>query len=176
MRLQLAAAAIDFVVMGVLVTAMAVVTGFMAKRLLSPLSDGFFLPRDEIMLVVLVLTSLIAVVPTANVDVAAVRRGASLGHRLTGVRIQRHANGRRLSLSQARARWVLLYAPLALTLGYPLVSGAVWDPGPFLILIHTPWTPYVAAPALVWYAVLALSALVSTRPLHDRIVGSVVVR
>jgi hypothetical protein len=161
---------IDVAVMGLMVAALSTVAGRMA---------GFrveFWPINDLAFAALMLMTLLAVVPTGLVETRLTRNGASVGQRLMGLQILRSRDAARLTLSQASARWVLLYVPLALVVGFPLLSGAVYDPGFLLILITTPWAPYVAAPALAWYAVLALSMLVWRRPLHDCIVGSIVVR
>jgi hypothetical protein len=94
-----------------------------------------------------------------------------------GLTIRHAATGRSLSPRAAFARWILLFAPIALWV-YPLVVGIVFDPGQFLILTEFPaWIYQIMLLPVAWYLLLGASVLLSedARGWHDRVAGSSVV-
>jgi hypothetical protein len=134
---------------------------------------------NELNVVALLYVALVSVLPTAVFAYLWHEGRAPPGHALVGFLVVHRTTGAPLSASAAFARWVLLYAPLALV-AFPLVVGVVYDPSPFLILIELPWLPFIgAALPFAWYGLLGLSTLQDRRRgrgWHDRMCGSVVVR
>lgn len=104
---------------------------------------------------------------------------ATPGQMVLGLFVVQRATGNGLSTQAAALRWLLLYAPLVIQLSGRwlstlIVSNDPYDPiNPNLLIAVTAILP------MLWYAVLALSAVGDRRRgrgLHDLVAGSVVIR
>ncbi|HEY7599730.1 MAG TPA: RDD family protein [Candidatus Limnocylindrales bacterium] len=138
--------------------------------------------QSGLLLLLQFVAALACVMPTAVAALWWHRSGATPGQRLLHLGVIDEHSGANLSFSAAFARWVLLYAPLALILAYPQIVLTSADAGPFLdllVLVEMPWLPLVTMTvALAWYLLLAYPALADgsrRRGLHDRLAGSAVV-
>jgi hypothetical protein len=120
----------------------------------------------------MLLASLLATLPTAWAVLAWRGAGrATPGQRLYHLQVVSRHSGERLSLVAAGARWLLLYAPVALMVGYPtIIEAAVPSQLALLDLYGLPWLAVtLTALPLLWYAALA------GVDLHDRLCGSMVI-
>lgn len=171
---------IDLVIASGVVFVLAWVVGTLVRGRL--FFGGGALQDDPILLAVELLAAIGCVLPTALFAYAWHRSGATPGMRVLGLRVVHHDSEGNLPLRAAFARWVLLFAPLALLVAYPQIVIVSIAPDTFLYLhlVEMPWLPALTMSAAVaWYLLLAYPALKDEdrrRALHDDLSGSVVVR
>jgi uncharacterized RDD family membrane protein YckC len=135
--------------------------------------------NDSTLVVSGLVFALIVVLATASTSYFWRVFRATPGQMILGLFVVQRATGLLLRRRATVARWLLLYAPLSVLFSYTaivdvVIRGQLIEDGDALLLASAAFFL-----PLIWYLLLGLSVLADRRRgrgLHDRLVGSVVVR